>query len=58
MIFDEGQHLYVKVGVKRVAAAAATPPQEVVVLNISISSGTLRAAAAALHQPDLLNQPP
>ena len=49
MIFDEGQHLYVKVGVKRVAAAAATPPQEVVVLNISISSGTLRAAAAALR---------
>ena len=38
------------------AAAAATPPQEVVVLNISISSGTLRAAAAALQDvPALLS---
>ena len=53
MIFDEGQHLYVKVGVKRVAAAAATTT-DVVITTIT----TIRAAAAALHQPDLLNQPP
>ena len=39
MIFDEGQHLYVKVGVKRVAAAAATTTDVVIT--------TIRAAAAA-----------
>ena len=38
MIFDEGQHLYVKVGVKRVAAAAATTTDVVIT--------TIRAAAA------------
>ena len=47
MIFDEGQHLYVKVGVKRVAAAAATTTDVVVPeLNLLVLKHNLFCSAA------------
>ena len=60
MIFDEGQHLYVKVGVKRVAAAAATTTDVVITTYVYLgyySSSCCYKSSGSCSTPTRSPQP-